>query len=406
MSFFTNLFKRKKELLRIRHEELSKTYCRQKEQCKAHHKKKFEHIPLIIVRDKLSFTLSQFKLKRISLEVQWHEAYNRFSWWNKLQYDERLDLSSLDEQIKNLESEFNSYTETHKEQLQKLDYHLTATLNNGIKRIEQTFNNLAVISEQHDFKLIDEDLFKKAFWFSTFSVPISIWDDFDSAANIYDALRSVNGNFEGMSDSEIWWESLFMSSESLTGLSSLAKGAYFEQLVASNTGGQLFEHFNNPKTDITIDGIEMQIKATNSIPYISSVEEDIPIITTSEIADEVRAIDGGYSNEELSNSVELALGGAVVDIKDTAIDAALTGIGGLGIFATINGINHAQERFDSGVDGVEAIFEGAGVAIEGTAKALVDASEMVYNVAMSKPSRYVGRIVLKGLKKLDDKMIQ
>ena len=53
-----------------------------------------------------------------------------------------------------------------------------------------------------------------------------------------------------MSDSGIWWETLFLSSESLVGLAALTKGAYFEQLVSADTGGVLFEHFNNPNTDI------------------------------------------------------------------------------------------------------------------------------------------------------------
>jgi len=46
----------------------------------------------------------------------------------------------------------------------------------------------------------------------------------------------------------------------------------------------------------------------------------------------------------------------------------LTGVGILGFFATVNGMNHAQVRLDNGIDGIEAIFGGTGVAIEGTAK--------------------------------------
>ncbi len=52
------------------------------------------------------------------------------------------------------------------------------------------------------------------------------------------------------------------------------------------------------------------------------------------------------------------------------------------------------------------MFEGAGVAIEGTAKGIVDAGEMAYKAVMSKPSRFVGRTVLKGLKKLDEKLFE
>ena len=250
----------------------------------------------------------------------------------------------------------------------------------------------------------DDDFIRKSFWLGMLSIPISIGHDFYTAHNVYDALRGVNGNFSEMSDSEIFWETLWMSDESLTGLSSLAKGAYFESLVANDTGGELFEHFNHPDTDIITDSIEMQIKATDSVSYIASVDEDISVIATTEVAEKTGAIDSGYTNEELSNSIESALGGTIIDSADTTIDAILTGAGSLGFFATINGINHAQEKFDDGMDGIEAIFEGAGVAIEGTAKGVVDASEMIYNVATSKPSKFIAGLAVKMVTKLDEKL--
>ena len=80
-------------------------------------------------------------------------------------------------------------------------------------------------------------------------------------------------------------------------------------------------------------------------------------------------------------------------------------LGGLGFFATIQGINHASQKYENGGDGVEAMFEGAGVAIEGTARALVGVAEMDYNVLASRPRRFIGRTLLGGLKKLDDKMM-
>jgi hypothetical protein len=83
----------------------------------------------------------------------------------------------------------------------------------------------------------------------------------------------------------------------------------------------------------------------------------------------------------------------------------LAGVGGLGFFATLEGLNHAVKKHENGGDAVEAVFEGAGVAIEGTARALVGAAEMGYKVLSSRPSRFVGRMLLKGAKKLDDKMM-
>lgn len=88
---------------------------------------------------------------------------------------------------------------------------------------------------------------------------------------------------------------------------------------------------SDPETDIVIDGVEMQIKATDSIDYINSVNDDILVIATSEVALTSGSIDGGYTNEELTNSVGLALGGSTVDIPDTAMDAILAGVGGLGL---------------------------------------------------------------------------
>src|SRR5690606_12264920 len=118
---------------------------------------------------------------------------------------------------------------------------------------------------------IESDLLKKSLWLSALSLPVSAWSDLDSAGNVYDALRRVNGNFANMSDTEIWWETLFISPESLTGLAALTKGAYFEQLVSADTGGVLFEHFNHPGTDIVIDSVAYQIKATDSVGYVRSV---------------------------------------------------------------------------------------------------------------------------------------
>ena len=232
-----------------------------------------------------------------------------------------------------------------------------------------------------------------------------MWSDLDSVGNVYDSLRLVNSNFSTMTDAEIWWESLFMPAESLAGLAALTKGAYFEQLVAQDTGGELFEHFNNPDTDIVIDGVAFQLKATDSVDYVYSVDESIPVIATSEVALATGVIDSGYTIEGLTNTVDNALGGTVVDIGDTTVDAILAGLGGLGFFATIEGINHASKKYSNGGDGVEALFEGAGVAIEGTARALVGAAEMTYNVLASRPSRFVGRALLRGLIKLDDKLM-
>ena len=405
MNFFTNLFKSKKKLLCEKQSELT----RQKKVLKKNNAdlliKKKNNIPVLIAKNKLVSTLLKFELQRDQLNLQWKQAYVKFSWWNKLKHNEKLDLSSLDKDIKQLKLALVDFDKRYGNECKVIEEHFQSLVSLGDERIANVHKKLADAVNQSIVKDINNTSLAAA-WFAGLSIPVSITDDLYTANHVYNSLRNVNGNFENMSNTEIWWETLWMSPESHAGLVSLTKGAYFEQLVASETGGELFAHFNNPGTDITIDGIEMQIKATDSFSYIASVDDEIPVIATSEVAGEAGAIDGGYTNEELSTTVEQALGGGVIDAKDTAVDAILTGAGTLGVFATIQGINHASDRYNKGVDGVEAIFEGAGVAIEGTAKGIVDASEMVYKAAMSKPSRFVGRTVLKGLKNLDKKLFE
>ena len=193
--------------------------------------------------------------------------------------------------------------------------------------------------------------------------------------------------------------------ESLAGLASLAKGAYFEQLVANGTGGALHEHFNHPSTDITIDGVAYQIKATADAGYVDSVPAGIPVITSSEIADLTSSIDGGYTDEEMSRTVELALGGTVVDVGDTSIDAALSLLGGLGLMSTIRGINHAADSHSKGRDPVESALEGLVVAVDGTASSVVGTVELGYKAPSSRPSRFVGRKLLHMLRKLDKRLM-
>jgi hypothetical protein len=116
------------------------------------------------------------------------------------------------------------------------------------------------------------------------------------------------------------------------------------------------------------------------------------------------AIDSGISNNDISDVVDNALGGTVLDVGDTTVDAILSGLGGLGLFATLEGINHATKKYEKNGDVEEAIFEGAGVAIEGTAKALVGTAEMSYKILASRPSRFIGRLLLKICKKIEKKL--
>ena len=364
-----------------------------------------ENLPIFQARNEIKASLKFLRQRRSELQQQWDAAYSQFSWWNKLKYSSGPDFSGLDRTLIKLKLMEQKLDRQHGEDFAAIEKHFELLKKQATDRVLEARNKAEEFIEQCDGDAtVGSSVLRKSTWLSMLSVPVSVWTDADRASNVFDAVRSVNGNFAGMSDSDIWWETLFMPAESLAGLAALTKGAYFEQLVAADTGGQLHEHFNQPDTDIVVDGTAFQIKATDSESYVDSVAEGIPVISTSEVALATGSIDSGYSNEELSNTVDLALGGTVVDVGDTAVDAILAGLGGLGFFATLEGLNHAVKKHENGGDGVEAIFEGAGVAIEGTARALVGAAEMGYKVLSSKPSRFVGRMMLKGLVKLDEKM--
>lgn len=364
-----------------------------------------DELPIFKARAHIKTSLEFLERRRGELQQQWDDAYAQFSWWNKLKYSGGPDFSELDRIVKDLRVMERQLIRRHEGDFRLIESHFEKLKKQATARVLEARREAEnYIRECDGNESIGSGVLRKSMWLSMLSIPVSVWADFDRASDVFVAARSVNGNFVGMSDFEIWWETLFMPAESLAGLAALTKGAYFEQLVASDMGGQLHEHFNNPGTDIVVDGTAFQIKATDSETYIHSVADGIPVIATSEVAIATGSIDSGYSNEELSNATDLALGNTVVDLGDTTVDAVLAGVGGLGFFATLEGLNHAVKKHENGGDGVEAMFEGAGVAIEGTARALVGAAEMGYKVLSSKPSRFVGRMMLKGLVKLDEKM--
>ena len=405
MGFWRDLFKSKEEKIREKQKIVKSSIDLLLLKNRFKLEVKQNKIPLLKARNALVDTLSTFERKRDELDLKWKVAYQNFSWWNKLKYDENLDLSELNKQITQLEIAIDKFDSKYHEKLTKLYQHFERLEKTSSQRIERSYNKLLSALDGSLIKDLHNDSINAA-WLAALSVPFSIANDLSAADQVYNSLRAVNGNFEDMTNSQIWWETLWMSPESLAGLSSLVKGAYFEQLVANDMGGQLHEHFNTPETDMLLDGMEFQLKATGSVAYINSVDEDIPIISTSEVAIQTDAIDSGYSNDELTTRVEQALDGGLIDAKDVAVDALLTGVGSLGIFATMRGINHASAKYDEGVEAEEAFLDGLGVAIEGTAKGIVDAGEMLYKVAMSRPSRFVGRSLVKGLEKLDEKLME
>lgn len=378
-----------------RRETVTEAVAKMREMAKARIAQSRKAHPVLAARDAAIQRLARVKARRVQLEADVDEMLKGKSWWTQLNYD-YPDYNKMDKEIRDLEWDVKLFlsrnAKTIREAEEKLDV-AAGRIDKRLRRIEETV--IGAIPDRRQEAFDGDTIARDALILSALSIPVSAWQDISQAGEVYDVLRSVNGNFEGMSDSEIWLQTLAMEPESLAGLASLTKGALFEAHVAERTGGTLHEHFNTPDTDITIDGMEFQVKATDSAGYIESVDPDIPVIATSEVAVETGAIDGGMTNADLDSATDLALGGSVVDFPDTAMDAVIGGLSGLGIFATLRGINHAIDRHREGVDKAEAIEEGIGVAVTGTMKASVDLAEMGYKVATSRPSRFLGRQVVK-----------
>lgn len=172
---------------------------------------------------------------------------------------------------------------------------------------------------------------------------------FAESMYVYEALRRANSNFAELSNSDIWFETMLLSlinPDSYQGMVNLTKGAYFELLVANDTGGLLHENFNTPDTDMFLNGSLVQLKATDSEAVIDSVAPGITVIATSEVASNTSAIDSGYSNEEVTNTTENALGGDVFDTSGSLMDGAVMFSGGIGVFASLKGLCAAGEYLE------------------------------------------------------------
>ena len=393
---------RQKELDEFRRQKLHDIYVELRKENKRKSIKLKNELPIVKASKEIESALNSFKRTLEQQKLKWDKwkaEYEDFDWWNKLECSGGPDYSEIETRIEELEEMNANFKEKHGDSLSKLNDHLKHQFNLRKRRIEKAYVHALKVQAQYKNDILDgEDLIRKSFWCAILSVPVSAGLDLINAHNVYDTLRHVNKNYLDMSDGEIWWTTLWMAPEKLQGLASLTKGAYFEGLVAANTGGQLHEHFNHPETDIVIDGVEMQIKATDSIDYINSVDDDILVIATSEVAAETGSIDGGYTNEELTDSVGLALGGSVVDIPDTIIDAILSGVGGLGIFATLKGLNSARQTYEKGGDNLESFMKGASVLITETLKTMVNAGAIAVEAVKWPVTGFVAGAVWEGTK--------
>lgn len=347
---------------------------------------------------------SQEKLQAIidAAQAAWEKRYEELSWWGKLTTDPP-DLTPLQKQADDLRT-------AHRRLLASGD---VARSEAWFTAQKARLTEMLITSEAAAAASItstvrpdsdDTTIARSAVWLAAISVPVSAWGDVAQTADIYDTLRQVNGKYSDLTDFEIWLSALTMPSESLQGLASLVKGAYFEALVARETGAERIGSFNQADVDLDLHGVAYQLKATDSPAYVLGVPDDITVIATSEVAAMTAAIDSGISNADLDRAMDLSFGGSVLDVHDTALDAVLTGAGGLGLLASIRGINLAAERYQETGLLAEAVIEGTGEAIKGTAKAMVDSAEFGYKVLQSRPSRFVGRGIAKALTSLDHKL--
>ncbi len=361
---------------------------------------KIKKHPLNQAKHKIDQAIEVLLKQKVVLKKQWETQYKNMSWWQKLSIDDPsyVVINGKISKAKKLQSDFN---EKYSDEVSAVTIKYISAKKVCIERLKDAHTKSKAMIERRfsNFNFDSNASFcaKKelqfGMWGGIFGLSVSVSSDLKDAGDIYDALRSVNGNFSEMINSEIWWECLWLDADKLAGLTSLTKGAYFEQLVANDTGGELFEHFNHKDTDIIIDGVEVQLKATDSVSYINSVDSDIQVIATTEVANKTSAIDSGISNTEITESTTDALGGTVIDGGDAIVNTVIGGLGGLGLFASIRGFNHTMDRIDKKIDTEEAILEGAEIAVVGTAKGLVDTAELIFKLFTSKPLKFIGKLL-------------
>lgn len=317
----------------------------------------------------------------------------RLKWWFDLT---RPDFEDVEEKIEELKAARQKLIASGDIAKTESYFHdLTDRVERRTRDIE--IEAVACIPAAPNDKFDEQRIVQGALMLSALSAPVSAWGDISQAGSVYDSPREVNGNYADMIDTEIWFDTLTMTGPELAGLANLTKGALFEAHVESSFGRDLHEHFNHPDTDIVIDGVAYQIKATDSASYIDTVTDGIPVISTSEVDSITGSLDGGYSNEDLTNTVDLALGETVLDISDTALDAVLTGVGGVGIFAILSGVRSAFTKYKETGDALESLAEGLSTATVHIARTTVNMAEMatkgVVGVATSRPVRFAGSLV-------------
>ena len=147
------------------------------------------------------------------MEARWEQAYEGMSWWGKLTNDPP-DLSGMDKKFDELEKAKQRLVDTG--ELQKAREFFDDMEERSQGRIDASeLAALKSVPQSHLEPYDEKSIAKSALLFSAMSVPVSAWGDLSQAGNIYDTLREVNGNYEGMSDFDIWLNTLILPGEAL-----------------------------------------------------------------------------------------------------------------------------------------------------------------------------------------------
>jgi len=144
-----------------------------------------------------------------------------------------------------------------------------------------------------------------------------------SSEVVFDSVRLGYNDLEVANNAEIINYFSNVEPDAMIGHINNIKGIVFEQEVVNALNEQgldamMFDATNHPISDIALmsDGdiaLEMQLKATDSTSYINETLEqhsDVPIIVTSEVADNLDStmvIDSGLDNAVLESAVSDAL---------------------------------------------------------------------------------------------------
>jgi vacuolar-type H+-ATPase subunit I/STV1 len=183
--------------------------------------------PVLAARDAAKQRLARVKARRVRLEADVNEMLEGTGWWTQLTYG-YPDYKKMDKEIQDLEREVSYFLSRNAKIIREAEEKLDAAagrIDTRLQLIEESV--ISAIPDRRQDSFDGHRIARDALILSALSVPVSAWQDISQAGEVYDALRLVNGNFEGMSDSEVWFQTLAKEPESLAGLISLTKGALF-----------------------------------------------------------------------------------------------------------------------------------------------------------------------------------